>query len=126
LAETMSDWMRARRAARARVMMSKDLVKNAGPGKGTVVDLDQETYISTDFAAGGGPSATPSLKDRVQVLQPKFDPSGYKATVQELIEQILQMAGYSMQTFGVNPENGVERTAKEIESKERRSLLTRS
>jgi hypothetical protein len=43
-----------------------------------------------------------------------------------LIEQILQMAGYSMQTFGVNPEGGGERTATEIESKERRSLMTRA
>ena len=127
LAETMSDWMRARRAARARVMMSKDLVKSTGPGKGTVVDLDQEVYVNTDFAMGGGPSSSPKLSDRVQVLQPEFDPTGYKTTAQELIEQILQMAGYSMQTFGVQPDSGSsERTATEIESKERRSLMTRA
>ncbi|HEY2642303.1 MAG TPA: phage portal protein [Galbitalea sp.] len=125
LAETMSDWMRARRAARARVMMAKDLVKNAGPGSGTVVDLDQETYIDTDFAMGGGPSSSPTLADRVQVLQPTFDPTQYKVTADDLIEQILQMAGYSMQTFGVG-DSGTVRTATEIESKERRSMMTRS
>lgn len=125
LAETMSDWMRARRAARARVMMAKDLVKNMGPGNGAVVNLDQETYVQTDFSMGGGPSSSPTLADRVQVLQPEFDPDGYKTTATELIEQILQMAGYSMQTFGVNPEGAGDRTATEIESKERRSLMTR-
>lgn len=126
LAETMSDWMRARRAARARIMMSKDLVKSNGPGQGSTVDLDQEVYVGTDFSMGGGPSASPSLADRVQVLQPSFDPAGYKATADQLIEQILQMAGYSMQTFGVHDEGGGDMTATEVESKERRSLMTRS
>jgi len=126
LAETMSDWMRARRAARARVMLSKDLVKSAGPGKGTVANLEQETYVNTDFAGGGGPSSSPKLADRVQVLQPTFEPEQYKATADTIIEQILQMAGYSVQTFGVNPDGGGDKTATEIESKERRSLMTRS
>lgn len=125
LAETMSDWMRARRAARARVMVSKDLVKNLGPGNGTAVDLDQETYVKTDFAGGVGPSGGQSLTDRVQVVQPTYRPEEFKATADALIEQILQMAGYSMQTFGVQPDGGGERTATEIESKERRSLMTR-
>jgi len=107
-------------------MMSKDLVKSAGPGKGTVVNLDQETYVNTDASLGSGPSASPSLADRVQVLQPTFDPDQYKATADTIIEQILQMAGYSVQTFGVNPEGGGDKTATEIESKERRSLMTRS
>lgn len=124
-AETMSDWMRARRAARARVMMSKELVKSAGPGNGQVVDLDQETYVETSFSMGGGPSSTPTLADRVQVLQPTFNPEQYKATADALFDQIIQTAGYSMETFGID--NGAaQRTATEIESKERRSLMTRS
>lgn len=125
LAETMSDWMRARRAARARVMMSKDLVKSAGPGNGTVVSLEKETYIDTDFAMGGGPSSSPKLSDRVQILQPEFHPEDFKVTADDLIEQILQMVGYSMQTFGVG-DTGTQRTATEVESKERRSMMTRS
>lgn len=125
LAETMSDWMRARRAARARVMMSKDLVKSLGPGKGTVVDTDQETYIETGATVESGQNK-PTLADRVQVLQPTFNPDQYKATVDILIEQILQMAGYSMQTFGVQPgDGGGDKTATEIEQKQQRSLLTR-
>jgi hypothetical protein len=124
LAENMSDWMRARRAARARVMYSKEFTKSAGPGQGTVV-IDQETYVPVAYSGmNGGKDA--KLSDMVQVLQPSFDPAGYKVTADTLIEQILQMAGYSMQTFGVNPGDAAgQRTATEIEQKERRSLMTR-
>ncbi|MGO7983894.1 hypothetical protein ACC691_39320, partial [Rhizobium johnstonii] len=50
----------------------------------------------------------------------------YKATADALIEMILQEAGYSMQTFGVQPDGGGDKTATEIESKERLSLMTRA
>jgi hypothetical protein len=121
LAETMSDWMRARRVARARIMLSNQLLKSAGPGQPAVANLDQEVYETINSL--GGKDLT--LEQQVQLLQPEFSPEGYKATADALIEQILQMAGYSMQTFGVQPDNGGDRTATEIESKERRSLMTR-
>ena len=124
LAETMSDWMRARRVARARILASKELTKSLGPGNGSVVNLDQEVY--TTVSGGGGTGGLDSkLGDQVQLLQPVFDPTGYKVTATELMEQIFQMAGYSAQTFGMNPE-GSPRTATEIESRERRSLTTRA
>lgn len=125
LAETMSDWMRARRAARARVLMSKELAKSAGPGQPAVLDVDQETYVTTGMAGASGEKPM-SMQDRVQVLQPDFDPAGYKATVDALIEQILQMAGYSLSTFGVHAEGFGDKTATEIEARERRSLMTRA
>lgn len=125
LAENYSDWMRARRAARARVMMAKDLIKSEGPGKPAHVDVDQETYVSTSMPRGGG-STAPSMSDMVQVLQPSFDPTGYKITGEALVEKILEMSGYSTQTFGVQPEAGGDKTATEIESRERRSLMTRA
>jgi A118 family predicted phage portal protein len=125
LAETMSDWMRARRAARARTWVSKNLTKSAGPGNGTVVNLDEEVYTQVN-AAGGSGGKDVGLSDQIEVTQPDFKPEQFKATADALIEQILQMAGYSMQTFGVQPEHSGERTATEIESKERRSLMTRA
>lgn len=124
LAETMSDWMRARRAARARTWVSKNLTKSAGPGNGTVVDLDQEVYTTVNGSGGSG-GKDASLADQIEVTQPDFAPDQYQITAQALIEQILQMAGYSMQTFGVG-DTGTQRTATEIESKERRSMMTRS
>lgn len=125
LAETMSDWMRARRAARARVLMSKELVKSQGPGKPSIVDTDQETYVETGMSGSSGEKPL-SMADRVQVLQPEFDPGGYKDTADALIEQILQMAGYSLSTFGVQFDEGGDKTATEIEARERRSLMTRA
>lgn len=120
LAETMSDWMRARRVARARIAMSKSLAKTGGTGEGAIVNLQQETYLLLDRLG-----TDQKLADMVQVLQPDFEPAGYQATAEALLEQILQMAGYSMQTFGVG-DTGTVRTATEINSKERRSFMTRS
>lgn len=125
LSETMSDWMRARRAARARVLYSKELAKSMGPGQASVLNVDQETYVETGMSGSTGEKPM-SMGDRVQVLQPDFDPAGYKTTADELVEQILQMAGYSQSTFGANGEEGGQRTATEIESRERRSLMTRA
>lgn len=123
LAETMSDWMRARRVARARIMIGKDLLKSQGPGQPAIANTDQEIYTEL---AGALSSPNQGLKDKVELLQPKFDPAGYKATAQELVEQILQMCGYSLSTFGITPDEGGDRTATEIEARERRSLMTRA
>lgn len=127
LVETMSDLMRARRAARARVLHSKTLAKSLGVGRGSVIDTAQETYVGVD-ALGG--SAQAKLTDMVQVVQPTFDPSGYLTTARALTEQIVELAGYSAQTFGLDTgasgESSGTRTATEVESRERRSLMTRS
>lgn len=125
LAETMSDWMRARRAARARVLYAKELAKTQGPGQPSILNVDQETYVETGMSGSSGEKPMP-MADRVQVLQPNFDPAGYKATADALIEQILQMAGYSLSTFGVQDDEGGDQTATEVEARERRSLMTRS
>lgn len=125
LAETMSDWMRARRAAKARVWYDKSLLGNPGPGQGSVADLDQETYVGTSQAVKG-PNTT--MSDRIQVLQPRFDPKGYEDTASSLIEQILQLTGFSSQTFGMEKEKSrsIESTATEIEARERLTFLTRN
>lgn len=124
LSETMSDWMRARRAAKARIWYDKSLLGNPGPGQGAIADLDQETYVGT---AGQikGPNTT--MSDKLQVLQPKFEPTGYADTAAALIQQILQLSGFSSQTFGLEKEStrSIESTATEIEARERLTFLTR-
>jgi len=126
LAETMSDWMRARRAAKARVFYDKSILANPGPGQGMVADLDQEIYVGTADSIKG-----PQVKmsDKFDVLQPTYDPKGYADTAGALIEQILQMSGFALQTFGMNPagiRTQADTTATEIESRERRTFLTRA
>jgi A118 family predicted phage portal protein len=123
LAETMSDLMRARRVARARIMHSKALAKTGGPGQGSILNTAQEDYVAVDSMR------ETKLSDQVQLLQPTFDPSGYLATASALLQQIVEMAGYSAQTFGLDEGGSTRssgtRTATEVESRERRSLMTR-
>lgn len=124
LAETLSDWMRARRAAKARIFFDKDLLGNPGPGQGMTADLDQEVFVKTEDAVRG-----PNVKmgDKIETVQPLFDPTGYEKTAATLIEQILQLSGFALQTFGMdqNSSKSADTTATEIESRERRTFLTR-
>lgn len=127
LIETWSDIARARRAARARVLHSKALAKSLGPGKGSVIDTAQETYVGVDALRDA------KLSDLVQVVQPTFNPDGLLSTARALTEQIVELAGYSAQTFGLDNRSGSSsggssggtRTATEVTSRERRSLMTR-
>lgn len=123
-AETISDWMRARRAAKARVWYDKSLLGNPGPGQGAIADMDQEVYVGADETIKG-----PNIKmsDKLQVLQPDFTPDGYQLTAEALLEQIMQMCGFALQTFGMgqNSSRSIETTATEVEARERLTFLTR-
>lgn len=120
LAEVMSAWTRAIRLAKARIFIAKSLLKNAGPGNGMVANLEQEAY--TEVQSLGGKDM--SLGDQIEFVQPLVNWEQYSNTAQTLLEQIVQGAGYATQTFGVGDKASI-RTATEIESRERRSLLTR-
>ncbi|UFS59484.1 phage portal protein [Subtercola endophyticus] len=122
LAEVMTAWVRAIRLAKARIFIAKSLLNTAGPGQGVIGNLEQEAYTALPGSLAG--KDTP-MSDSIEYVQAKVEYEQYQATAETLIEQILQMAGYSMQTFGVG-DTGTVRTATEIESKERRSLMTRS
>lgn len=124
LAETLSDWMRARRAARARVFFDKSLLGNPGPGQGAVADMDQEVYTQVE-GVPSGPGA--KMTDKIQVMQPTFNVTEYEQTAKMLFEQILQLSGFSLQTFGMDQSSGksADTTATEIESRERRTFLSR-
>jgi hypothetical protein len=124
LAETLSDLMRARRAAKARIFFDKDLLGNPGPGNGMVADLDQEIYVGTDGLKKG---PNDKMSDKIETVQPQFDPKGYLDTAAALIEQILQLSGFALQTFGMdqNSSKSADTTATEIESRERMTFLTR-
>jgi A118 family predicted phage portal protein len=123
LAETMSDWMRARRVARARIALPKSMLQSGGAGQGAVVNPDQEVFTPLDGMLAGKDQP---IGQQIQLLQPAFDPAGYKATADHLVEQIVQEAGYSPATFGLDGgKQRSQRTATEVEGMERRTLLTR-
>jgi hypothetical protein len=67
------------------------------------------------------------MTDKVQVTQPTFNHLEYEATAKDLIEQIIQLSGFALQTFGIqNLRTEADTTATEIESRERRTFLTRN
>jgi hypothetical protein len=67
------------------------------------------------------------MSDKVQVLQPTFNTTEYETTVKMLIENILQLSGFALQTFGMSDyRTQQDTTATEIESRERRTFLTRA
>jgi A118 family predicted phage portal protein len=120
LDETMSSWMRDIRLGKARIMVAKTLLDNVGPGNGRAFDAQQEVYAPVNTLAG----KDQPLSAQIQSSQFAIRFAEHKATADDLIEKILDMAGYSPQTFGVG-DTGTVRTATEIESRERRSLMTR-
>jgi A118 family predicted phage portal protein len=120
LDETMSSWMRDVRLGKAKIMVAKSLLQNAGPGNGQVYDNDQEVYAPVNTLAG----KDQPLSSQIESVQFDIRVQEHKETAEALLEQILQMSGYSTQTFGVG-DTGTVRTATEIESRERRSLMTR-
>jgi A118 family predicted phage portal protein len=120
LDEVYSSWMRDVRLGKARVMVAKSLLDNAGPGKGRTFDSEQEIYAPINSPM----SKDQSLASQITQVQFAIRVDEHQKTAEQLVKNILQMAGYSMQTFGVGEDRSI-RTATEIESKERRSLMTR-
>jgi len=68
------------------------------------------------------------MSDKLQVLQPSFDPTGYEKTFVTLLEQILQLSGFALSTFGMGQTSSrsIETTATEVEARERLTFLTRA
>lgn len=120
LDEVYSSLMRDIRLGKARLMVAKSLLENQGAGSGSTFNNDQEIYSSLSTLGKGDQS----LSDQVEQVQFTIRVTEHLAAAQDLIEQILRTAGYSSQTFGEG-DTGSVRTATEIESRERRSLMTR-
>jgi hypothetical protein len=88
-----------------------------------VADLDQEVYVSVDDQVKG---PNTSMSDKIQVTQPAFNYLEYEATVKDLVEHIIQLSGFALQTFGIQTlRTEADTTATEIEARERRTFLTR-
>lgn len=121
LDEVYSSWMRDIRLGKAKVMVAKTLLDNVGPGNGRAFDMNQELYAPVNTLAG----KDQPLSAQMTNVQFNIRVDEHKGTSDELVEQILTLAGYSSQTFGSAGNGRAERTATEVESKERRSMLTR-
>lgn len=121
LDEVYTSWMRDVRLGKSRLMIAKSLLDNVGTGQGAGFNAEQEAYASLNMLGG----ADGKLSDQIEQVQFKIRVQEHKETAGQLVQDILQMAGYSSETFGIYDGGGPVKTATEIESKQQRSLLTR-
>lgn len=128
LDETYSSWIRDVRLAKAKLIVPVDYLRRkpqemldgvASSGSWEF-DPDIETYVAMDIQtsdAGTGNYITPS--------QFAIRSTEHAATCSNLIENILQMAGYSPQTFGLNI-NGSSSSGTALNIRERKSASTKN
>jgi A118 family predicted phage portal protein len=121
LDEVYTSWMRDVRLGKSRIMIAKSLLDNVGTGNGAAFNAEQEAYAAMNMLAG----ENPKLADQIQQVQFTIRVQEHKDTASQLVMDILQMCGYSAETFGIYEGGGNTKTATEIEAKQQRSLLTR-
>jgi A118 family predicted phage portal protein len=121
LDEVYTSWMRDIRLGKARLMIARQLIDNAGTGSGSAFNAEQEAYAAVNMLQGDNTS----INDLITQSQFAIRVQEHKDTAGQLILDILQAAGYSQETFGIYDGGGSTKTATEIEAKQQRSLLTR-
>lgn len=114
-----SDWMRDLRLGQSKLLVDQSMLNTGGKGQGASFDYDQELFVP--LRAMPGENGSGPLIEQVQ-----FDirTEEHRALVETLTEQIIQTAGYSVQTFGLNGD--VPITATEVNARERQTLATRN
>lgn len=118
LDEAWSSWMRDLRLGKARIVAARSALQDQGAGMGATFDTDREVYEALNVLGSRDASGLP-----ITPVQFAIRVDEHARTCQELTENILRSAGYSAQTFG--EESGVAVTATEVQSRERRSFMTR-
>jgi hypothetical protein len=118
LDETYTLWTKEVRLARLRLIVPDTYMDNLGPGKGAILDLDREAYVPLKMLAGAA--------DNTMITANQFAIrwQEHKATCEQLISEAVKGAGFSEQTFGEEATTAM--TATEVESRERKTLLTRA
>lgn len=117
LDETYSSWMRDLRLAKARLIVPEFMLKDLGKGQGAAWEEDQEIFTRLNMA--------PTEQGNAQITPQQFAirVAEHQATANQLIDNILESAGYSPSTFGRGGEG--DKTATEVVSRERQSDRTR-
>lgn len=114
-----SAWMRDIDLAKGRLIVPSYMLQSQGPGGGATFDVDQRLFTPVHDLPGQSGSGA-----GITVSQFAIRVEEHSRSANELLEQILRDAGYSQQTFGIAGEAAA--TATEIQSRERRSLVTRA
>lgn len=121
LDETYTSWQRDIRLGKSRLIVARSLTENNGSGQGSVINLEQEAYSPVNALL---PTAT-SMDSLITQVQFKIRVQEHLDTATNLLEQIVRSAGYAGHAFSITPQVKGTKTATEVESMDRRSLLTR-
>jgi hypothetical protein len=120
LDEVYSSWQRDIRLAKARLIVPQEYLDNIGRGKGAVFDPDRQVFSPVSMmTSGGGTNDIMANQFAIRVQE-------HEATAGDLINRIVQGAGYSGSTFGEYDAQGGAMTATEIRARERKTLVTRN
>lgn len=114
--ETYTSLMREVRLAKGRVIVGDDVLTDLGRGRGATFDHDREVFTRTAAMGKDMPITAVQFDLRVAPL---------REALSELTEVALRRAGLNGSTLGEPGEAGPAMTAREVLTKERRSLLTR-
>ncbi len=120
LDDTFSSWMRDIRHGRSRIHVPQFMLDNQGLGKGATFDLDRELYVGLNSMADEG-----TLGQQLTTTQFKIRCDEHAATATALLERIVGGAGYSLQTFGLDPSTSTQ-TATESWARQNRTQNTRN
>ncbi|PBC80122.1 SPP1 Gp6-like portal protein [Streptomyces sp. TLI_235] len=115
LDETYSSWMRDIRLAKGRILLSQQYLTSTGPGQGASFDEDREAYAALNIP--------PTSDQGITLNQFAIRHLEHKATIEQLTQDAIRMAGYSTATFG--EPDGSAMTATEVRAKQARTLTTR-
>lgn len=117
LDDTYSSWLRDVRHGRSRIHVPMHMMDNQGLGKGASFDLDRELYV--------GLTSPPDGPLQIEATQFKIRCQEHADTANALLERIVGGAGYSLQTFGLDPSTSTQ-TATESWARQNRTQNTRN
>ncbi len=117
LDQTWNSWLRDIRLGQARIHVPEHMLDNKGLGRGAEFDLNRELYV--------GLVCPPDGPLQLEMTQFKIRFEEHAATATALLERIVGGAGYSLQTFGLDPSSSTQ-TATESWARQNRTQNTRN
>jgi hypothetical protein len=121
LDEVYSSLMRDIRLAKARLHLPETYLQSLGKGQGAAWNAEQEIYYGVEAIINPGASGQLSITPTQFAIRV----DEHLRSAQELANKVVQLSGYSTQTFGDMGEMGEAVTATEVTTKQRRTYITR-
>lgn len=117
LDEVHASWLRDLRLSKARLLVSREMLEDLGPGRGATFNLDTEIFSPLKIApAENGTSPITPAQFAIRFAE-------HQATAEHWGTQIVRAAGYSQATFGEQGQSA--QTATEVVARQSRTMLTR-